>query len=83
MEELNLLSEGQKAVVDAYLANYEPADTYDHEAHILVDTQTMILHMGTMCRFGENMLCDYLAQKGFRAHYEDKDAICGWIMKEV
>lgn len=83
MEELNQLTAGQKAVVDAFLANYEPSETYDHSAHILVDTQTMILQMDSMCNFDENMLCDYLAQKGFHAYYEKKDAICGWIMKEV
>lgn len=43
----------------------------------------MILQMDSMCNFDENILCDYLAKKGFHAHYEKKDAICGWIMKEV
>lgn len=83
MEELRELTEGQKAVVDAYLANYEPAHPFDYNNHILVDTQTMQLQMGTMCNFDENMLCDYLAQKGFRPHFETDDALSGWIMKEV
>ena len=83
MNELNKLTAGQKAVVDAYLANYEPADYYDYDAHLLIDTQTMILQMGTMCNFDENMLCDYLAEKGYHAYYEKDDAISGWIVKEV
>ena len=83
MEELKKLTAGQKAVVDAYLENYEPAEAYDYEAHVLIDTQTMILQMGTMCNFDENMLCDYLAERGYHAHYEQDDAICGWIMKEL
>lgn len=24
----------------------------------------------------------YLATKGYRAHYEPDDTLCGWIMKE-
>lgn len=27
----------------------------------------MILEMNTMCNFDENMLCDYLTEKGYRA----------------
>ncbi|MDE6006489.1 MAG: hypothetical protein K2G67_02930 [Muribaculaceae bacterium] len=38
MEELRELTAGQKAVVEAYLANYEPSDYYDPDAHVLVDT---------------------------------------------
>lgn len=83
MEELRQLTAGQKAVVDAYLANYEPSEFYDYNAHDLIDTQTMMLQMGTMCNFDENMLCDYLAQKGYRAHFEKDDALSGWIMKEI
>ena len=83
MEELRQLTAGQKAVVDAYLENYEPSDCFDPEKHVLVDTQTMILEMGTMCSFDENTLCDYLAEKGYSAHYEKDRAISGWIVKEI
>ncbi|MDE6234323.1 MAG: hypothetical protein K2M56_01050 [Muribaculaceae bacterium] len=82
MEELRELTAGQKAVVDAYLANYEPSDYYDMDAHILVDTQQMMMEMGSMCNFDENMLCDYLAGLGFHAYFEPDDALSGWILKE-
>lgn len=82
MEELRELTAGQKAVVDAYLANYAPCDYYDLDAHILVDTQTMMMEMQMMCNFDENMLCDYLVERGFRAHFESDDALSGWIIKE-
>lgn len=83
MEELRELTAGQKAVVDAYLANYEPSDHYDCDTHVLVDTQQMMMEMGAMCNFDENMLCDYLAERGFRAHFESDDALSGWILKET
>lgn len=83
MYELRELTAGQKAVVDAYLENYEPSDYFDPDKHILIDTQQMILEMNTMCNFDENMLCDYLTEKGYRAHYEKDDALSGWIMKEI
>lgn len=83
MEELRQLTAGQKAVVDAYLAYFEPAETYDANTCVLVDTQTMMLEMGTMCRFDENMLCDYLKSLGYIAHYVKDDALSGWILKET
>lgn len=51
MEELRQLTAGQKAVVDAYLKNYEPAETFNVDDCILIDTQQMILEMKTMCNF--------------------------------
>ena len=39
--------------------------------------------MGTMCNFDENMLCDYLVEKGYHAHFVADDAVNGWIMKEL
>lgn len=83
MEELRQLTAGQKAVVDAYLGNYEPSDYFDPDMHILVDTQQMMLEMGTMCNFDEHMLCDYLASKGYHAYYKKDDALSGWILKEL
>lgn len=83
MEELRELTAGQKAVVDAYLENYEPAEIFNVDDCILVDTQTMMLEMNTMSLFDENMLCDYLAEKGYHAHYEKDDALSGWILKEI
>lgn len=82
MEELRQLTAGQKAVVDAYLENYEPGETFDFERDILVDTQTMLLEMDAMCAFDANMLADYLVEKGYRAHYEKDDSISGWILRE-
>lgn len=83
MEELRQLTAGQKAVVDAYIVNFAPADHFDFDTCALVDTQTMILDMGTMCNFDENMLCDYLAERGFRCHFEKDDALSGWILKPI
>lgn len=83
MNELNQLTAGQKAVVDAYLRNYEPAEVYDPDKHILVDTQTMMIEMNSMCLFDEIMLSDYLFEKGYRPHFEKDDSISGWILKQL
>lgn len=81
MEELRQLTVGQREVVDAYLINYEPSDYFDPDIHILIDTQTMILEMGSMCDLEDNALCDYLAEKGYSAYYNKEDAVSGWILR--
>ena len=77
------LSAGQKAIVDAYLDKYEPSDYFDPDIHTLVDTQTMIMEMGTMCELEFNPLSDYLVEKGYHAHYAGDDGISGWILHEI
>lgn len=83
MEDLRQLTAGQKVVVDAYLANYRPAEDFNPDTDVLVDTQQMISEMNGMCNFDENMLCDYMAEKGYRAHFEADDAINGWILRDI
>ncbi len=82
MEESKQLTAGQQVVVDAYLTDSHPAETFDDSTCRLVDTQTMMLEMASMCNIDENALCDYLASKGYRAHYGKDDGISGWILKE-
>lgn len=82
MEESKQLTAGQQVVVDAYLTDSQPAETFDDSTCRLVDTQTMMLDMASMCNIDENALCDYLASKGYRAHYGKDDGISGWILKE-
>ncbi len=83
MEESKQLTAGQQAVVDAYLNNSHPAEEFDDSTCRLIDTQTMMLEMASMCSVDVNALCDYLASKGYRAHYVKDDGISGWIMNEL
>lgn len=53
------------------------------DTDVLVDTQQMISEMNGMCNFDENMLCDYMAEKGYCAHFEPDDAINGWILRDI
>lgn len=66
MEELRQLTAGQKAVVDAYIVNFAPADHFDFDTCTLVDTQTMILDMGTMCNFDEKRCPQRLDSQTYR-----------------
>ena len=85
MDQQQTLTLGQRAVIESYLASYAPVavEEYNSEKHILIDTHTMVHEMSTMCRVPRNLLADYLAQRGYAAHFEKSDAISGWILEEI
>ena len=75
------LSIGQRAVVDAYLSDCIPANDCNPETDYLYDTATMIMEMDSMADLDANALTDYLAEKGFSAHYTHEDGISGWVLR--
>lgn len=85
--EKEILTVGQKAVIDGYLQNYEPTETYDEATCTLMDTSTIINELSPMCDFDQNALTDYLASIGYRFNIiSDQDSllvgIFGWILKK-
>lgn len=80
--EKEILTPGQKAVIDGYLQNYEPSETYDSETCMLIDTRTIIDDLTQMCDFDQNSLADYLATLGYKFYILTEDGISGWILKE-
>ena len=84
--EKEILTPGQKAVIDGYLMKFEPTNTYDAVTCILIDTRTIIDDISPMCDYNQNTLADYLAAVGYRFHIvPDSDdfmsGISGWIFK--
>ncbi len=85
--EKEILTVGQKAVIDGYLQRYEPTETYDEETCTIFETTAIIDDLSQMCDFDRNSLADYLASLGYRFHLvTDKDSlfygISGWILKK-
>lgn len=80
--EKEILTPGQKAVIDGYLQRYEPTDSFDAETCMLFDTRTIIDELSLMCDFDQNSLADYLASLGYKFHIVSDDGISGWILKE-
>lgn len=80
--EKEILTPGQKTVIDGYLQHYEPTDSFDAETCMLFDTRTIIDDLSQMCDFDQNSLADYLASLGYKFHIVSDDGISGWILKE-
>lgn len=79
--EKEILTPGQKAVIDAYLADSEPSATYEAETCILMDTRSIASFLDPMCSFDENDLADYIASKGYTPYASNIDGNFGWILK--
>lgn len=79
--ENELLTVGQTAVINGWLADYSPAESFDPETCVLFDTISIIKELGNMCDFDLNALSDYLASLSYRYHYVSKDGVGGWIFR--
>ena len=77
--EKEILTPGQKAVIDGYLQAHRPGDTFDEHDCMLVSTKELIDRLSTMCEYDLNTLSDYLASVGYRYHYDYINDIQGWI----
>ena len=78
----NVLSIGQMAIVNGYLANYGPSEAYDPETCVLYDTDIIASEMDGMADFDHNALADHLALLGYRTAFIYRDCISGWILKK-
>lgn len=79
--ENEFLTVGQTAVINGWLADYSPAESFDPETCVLSDTISIVNELGNMCNFDLNALSDYLASLGYRYHNISTDGIGGWILR--
>lgn len=74
--ENEILTPGQKAVIDGYLQRYEPTETFEEDSCTILETSAIIDEISNMCDFDRNTLADYLASIGYRFHIvSDLDSI--------
>lgn len=79
--EKEILTPGQKAVIDGFLEAHKPGDTFDKDDCLLFSTQDFIDQLARMCEFDLNTLSDYLASVGYKYYYDNINDISGWIIK--
>ena len=79
--EKEILTPGQKAVIDGFLEAHRPGDSFDEHDCLLVTTQEIIDRLAPMCDYDINTMTDYLASIGYRYHYDYCNDIHGSIFK--
>ncbi len=75
------MNAGQTAILDQWLAQYEPADTYDGEKDIVLTTQNILAELSDMADFEANEVADHIAQAGFSFKPDQYECSHGWIFR--
>lgn len=78
---MNELSPGMIAVLEAYLAPFIPADTYDADIDTLISTEIIVADLGDAADLTINGVADYMATHEFRYHCIHDDGISGWVLR--
>lgn len=78
---MNELTPGMIAVLMAYLAPFEPSDTYDNNTDRLLSTEIIISDLGDAADLNMNPVADFMAGQGYRYHCIHDDGISGWILR--
>ena len=72
---------GQTAILDAWLSQYTPADTFDGDLDHLFTTEEIISDLSDMADWDTTEVADYIAQAGFRFTPYTLHCPHGWIFR--
>ena len=77
------MTPGQTTILDCWLAQFTPSDTYDIDTVRLMTTDEIICELATMADWDTNDVADHIAAAGFR--YQPHTATPpsgGWMLNE-
>ena len=77
----NYLTPGMFAALEGYLAPYMPAVEYNDETDLLISTGIIITTLDDAVDLEMNPVADFMAEKGYRYHFVEKDCVDGWILR--
>jgi hypothetical protein len=75
------LTPGMIAALEGYLAPYMPADEYNDETDMLISTGIIITTLDDAVDLEMNPVADYMAERGFKYYFVEKDCVDGWILR--
>ena len=77
-----IVKPGMKAAMDGYLADFEPAETYNRDTDILVSSEILVNELEPVYDATVNEISNYMAASGYRYHFIHADDISGWILRK-
>lgn len=72
---------GQIAVLDAWLSQYVPTDSFDRELDIVISTGNIIYELSDMANWDVNEVTDHIAKAGFFFRPDDHLFGHGWMLR--
>ena len=77
-----IVKPGMKVAMDGYLADFEPAETYNRDTDILVSSEILVNELEPVYEATINEVSNYMAACGYRYHFIHADDISGWILRK-
>ena len=77
-----IIKPGLKAAMNGYLADFEPAETYNAETDMLVSSEQIVYELESVYDAEINEIANYMASAGYRYHFVHADSISGWILRK-
>ena len=77
-----IVKPGMKAAMDGYLADFEPAETYNSETDILWSSEAIVNELEPVYDATINEVSNYMAACGYSYHFIHADRISGWILRK-
>lgn len=75
------MNAGQTAILDQWLAQYTPTDTFDGEKDTVLTTQNILAELSDMADFEANEVAEHIAQAGFSFKPDCYTCNHGWILR--
>lgn len=75
------MNAGQLAILDAWLAQYEPAETFDTNLDHVFTTENIISELSDMADWDVNEVADHIATAGFSFKPDCFECNHGWILR--
>ena len=75
------MNAGQIAILDAWLAQYEPTDSFDTNLDHVLTTENIISELSDMADWDVNEVAEHIATAGFRFKPDCLECNHGWILR--
>lgn len=75
------MTPGQIAILDAWLSQYSPSETFDTTLDHVHTTEEIVADLSDMADWELNEVADHIAAAGFRFHANCVAGPHGWILR--
>lgn len=75
------MTDGQIAILDSWLSQYTPTDTFDTELDHVFSTENIISELSDMADWEVNEVADHIARAGFCFKPDDIGCSHGWVFR--
>lgn len=76
------LTAAQSVILDCYLEIYTPAESFDPDSVILLNSADICRELENMGEFDINAVTERMVELGYRYHIDRTEYIDGWMLRK-